>query len=381
MSKALVGDPRVSLPAEQATRDSQGICTQSLSSHDLKCIPGKSQRLSSTSATATTIAAVTASTVPRRKSLQIEKVEANRKLTQVSAENKSTAIDAKALADRTAALHRLNGSTHIYHAVSDSTTSQSVTSTQPVLVRTYNSDMTAASIPSAAEPKTHQIQKGAITPHELPPLSAFSFQEILAAIDPDVRISIDTIAEICGRSKMSLANQYHSHLTPHGELHASNPGDPIESTQTILHQSLEPLEECVPDNRAIQNALEEASGNCPEAVHARATSTSLALLLTSSSNHQSSAITSVSMAEPSTIESHAYKLSTTSAPNSQSGHRPFQQGAAQDDGLKSVSQSTLLPNLLAWLQSLANLERNAPEPPGYPYAGKTATDVLREVLK
>ncbi|MCJ1473607.1 hypothetical protein MMC13_002258 [Lambiella insularis] len=54
--------------------------------------------------------------------------------------------------------------------------------------------------------------------YDLPPLSAFSFAEILAAIDPDVRLSIDKIAEICGKSKLSLANEYGSHLPPQAEL-------------------------------------------------------------------------------------------------------------------------------------------------------------------
>jgi len=62
--------------------------------------------------------------------------------------------------------------------------------------------------------------------HDLPPLSAFSFSEILAAIDPDVRSSIDTIAEICGKSKLSLANEYGSHMPPHGDL--SGEGGQIE---------------------------------------------------------------------------------------------------------------------------------------------------------
>ena len=33
----------------------------------------------------------------------------------------------------------------------------------------------------------------------------------------DVKAEIDSIAEICGRSKLSLANEYGSHLPPHGE--------------------------------------------------------------------------------------------------------------------------------------------------------------------
>ncbi|MCJ1437609.1 hypothetical protein MMC27_006996 [Xylographa pallens] len=53
--------------------------------------------------------------------------------------------------------------------------------------------------------------------HALPPLSAFSFVDILASIDMDVKAEIDSIAEICGRSKLSLANEYQSHLPPHGE--------------------------------------------------------------------------------------------------------------------------------------------------------------------
>ena len=58
---------------------------------------------------------------------------------------------------------------------------------------------------SAAEPK-----------HALPPLSAFSFSEILASIDSDVSADIHKIAEICGKSKLSMANEYGSHLPPHG---------------------------------------------------------------------------------------------------------------------------------------------------------------------
>ncbi|MCJ1382872.1 hypothetical protein MMC17_005985 [Xylographa soralifera] len=61
--------------------------------------------------------------------------------------------------------------------------------------------------------------------HALPPLSAFSFAEILASIDMDVKAEIDSIAEICGRSKLSLANEYGSHLPPHGERFPGDIGD------------------------------------------------------------------------------------------------------------------------------------------------------------
>ncbi|MCJ1313177.1 hypothetical protein MMC25_006854 [Agyrium rufum] len=50
---------------------------------------------------------------------------------------------------------------------------------------------------------------------EIPPLAAFSFAEILNSIQPSIQPSLDSIAEICAKSKMSLANEYASHLPPH----------------------------------------------------------------------------------------------------------------------------------------------------------------------
>ena len=41
----------------------------------------------------------------------------------------------------------------------------------------------------------------------------------------DVKAEIDSIAEICGRSKLSLANEYGSHLPPHGERLVRENGD------------------------------------------------------------------------------------------------------------------------------------------------------------
>lgn len=49
----------------------------------------------------------------------------------------------------------------------------------------------------------------------LPPLENFSIQDILAYIGPEADASIDAIAEICGRSKLSLADEHGSHRPPH----------------------------------------------------------------------------------------------------------------------------------------------------------------------
>ena len=96
----------------------------------------------------------------------------------------------------------------------------SAATSQPVLVNPapLEPDMPSRSTfrrskaPKAASQFTEEPK------HDLPPLSAFSFSEILAAIDPEVRSSIDTIAEICGKSRLSLANEYASHMPPHGDL-------------------------------------------------------------------------------------------------------------------------------------------------------------------
>lgn len=57
---------------------------------------------------------------------------------------------------------------------------------------------------------------------ELPPLSDFTIDGILAAIQPDIEGTIDAIAEIMGRSRLSLANEYDSHMPPQGEIRASS---------------------------------------------------------------------------------------------------------------------------------------------------------------
>jgi hypothetical protein len=59
---------------------------------------------------------------------------------------------------------------------------------------------------------------------QLPSADDFSFSAILRAVDPEIRDAIDAIAEICARSRMSLADEYDSHLPPQGEITGGGPG-------------------------------------------------------------------------------------------------------------------------------------------------------------
>lgn len=61
----------------------------------------------------------------------------------------------------------------------------------------------------------------------------FSIESILQAIEPDIQGTLDSIAEICGRSKLSLANEYGSHIAPLGEIRAPAGGlVPVEEASS-----------------------------------------------------------------------------------------------------------------------------------------------------
>jgi hypothetical protein len=102
--------------------------------------------------------------------------------------------------------------------------------TQPVLVRAYsgNAEDEPRSKPSPMSPRRlfpFTGSRSSASPRPSgPPLPSdkdFSIESILQAIDPDIRGTLDSIAEICGRSKLSLANEYDSHIAPLGEIRAS----------------------------------------------------------------------------------------------------------------------------------------------------------------
>ncbi|KAJ4352904.1 hypothetical protein N0V95_003813 [Ascochyta clinopodiicola] len=59
---------------------------------------------------------------------------------------------------------------------------------------------------------------------QLPAIDDFSFSAILRAVDPEIREAIDAIAEICAKSRLSLADEYDAHLPPQGEITGAGPG-------------------------------------------------------------------------------------------------------------------------------------------------------------
>ena len=93
-----------------------------------------------------------------------------------------------------------------------STTSPS----QPVLIRVH----------SAKASEHHQRlprrapRRVSMSKDRLPPISEYSIQGILAAIQEDIEGDIDGIAEILGRSRLAPADLHDSHLPPQGEIRA-----------------------------------------------------------------------------------------------------------------------------------------------------------------
>jgi hypothetical protein len=102
--------------------------------------------------------------------------------------------------------------------------------TRPVLVRAYSGDVSADSSPAMSRRffPFSGIRSSTPVPRQpdipLPSDKDFSIESILQAIEPDIRGTLDSIAEICGRSKLSLANEYGSHIAPLGEIIAPATG-------------------------------------------------------------------------------------------------------------------------------------------------------------
>ncbi|MCJ1335851.1 hypothetical protein MMC09_001125 [Bachmanniomyces sp. S44760] len=148
--------------------------------------------------------------------------------------------------------------------------------TRPIVVSSYASKMRAGRKrnPLARSSRDHSNQNSS---SGLPPLSAFSFQNILAAVEPEIHESINSIAEICGRSNMSLANEYGSHLPPQGELATSVFQDRREASP--VHHVLDTVEEAA-SSHGRQSVVdeEEISKDSVESRDARVKSTAWALL-------------------------------------------------------------------------------------------------------
>lgn len=152
-----------------------------------------------------------------------------------------TPVDQPTLAQRTTALRQLNGFPRRPQRRNRQTTpagNRSSLASQPVIVRTYSAetDFPGRSSNMSRGPARSTNNE---PPLPLPPIEEFSIDGILRAIEPDIQITLDTIAEICGRSKLSLANEYGSHRPPLGEIRASS--------RTVEH-GLHPVEEASSSN-------------------------------------------------------------------------------------------------------------------------------------
>jgi hypothetical protein len=85
------------------------------------------------------------------------------------------------------------------------------------------------------------------TTHMGPDPASFSFAEILASIEDDIKGDIDAIAQIAGKSRLSLANEYDSHLPPHAQIAApagsAMSGIRFATPELVFSQQLETVDE------------------------------------------------------------------------------------------------------------------------------------------
>ena len=143
--------------------------------------------------------------------------------------------------------------------------SGTTTRTQPVLVRSYPEPSATTESSNTAEMKQKQKSNADANSYNLPPLESFTFQDILASIDPEIRASIDTIAEICGRSKMSLADEYDSHRPPQGQLNLSASRGQSDTQEPVAPLRLEPVEEASRSRHAQRHSFALASTSAERA--------------------------------------------------------------------------------------------------------------------
>ncbi|KAK7179565.1 hypothetical protein PSPO01_14395 [Paraphaeosphaeria sporulosa] len=145
---------------------------------------------------------------------------------------------------QSAALRALNAPAFQAHASSTpntklakSASSHTTLSSQPVVVRTYSGSRHTSRNPSGVSSPRYPAMNGhgaqnpsalsaglAGRTERLPSIEDFSFSAILRAVDPEIRDAIDAIAEICARSRLSLADEYDAHLPPQGEITGTGPG-------------------------------------------------------------------------------------------------------------------------------------------------------------
>lgn len=137
---------------------------------------------------------------------------------------------------QSAAIRALNAPAfHAQGKPAKSTSSKTTITSQPVVVRTYSGSRhtsrpgsgfnTPRSFAMYGQSNASALSAGLARQNEqLPAIEDFSFSAILRAVDPEIRDAIDAIAEICARSRTSLADEYDAHLPPQGEITDTGPG-------------------------------------------------------------------------------------------------------------------------------------------------------------
>jgi hypothetical protein len=95
----------------------------------------------------------------------------------------------------------------------------------------------------------------------LPALEEFSFSAILRAVDPEIRDAIDAIAEICARSRLSLADEYDAHLPPQGEITGTGPGWSVGMGSLVGRGRISRLGQGWPTTENTLTAVPEASSS------------------------------------------------------------------------------------------------------------------------
>ncbi|KAE8412145.1 hypothetical protein BDV36DRAFT_305071 [Aspergillus pseudocaelatus] len=139
-----------------------------------------------------------------------------------------SALDDSARAYRTTALRHLSEDSRPlswdHRQVTQTGGGHSTSPSQPVLVRAYSGGPgDSAKSSKMSLRRSFPFAGRAETPRRGPDLPLdedFSIDGILRAIEPNIRHTLDSIGEICGRSKLSLANEYGSHIAPLGEIRA-----------------------------------------------------------------------------------------------------------------------------------------------------------------
>lgn len=163
---------------------------------------------------------------------------------QSGARHSELALDESSRAYRTTALRQLNRSSKPLSRKSRQTGQtggrSSTLASQPVLVRSYSGhadDSAKSKMPSQGRFSFGGSSKRQSRGPELPSPEDFSIEGILRVIEPDIRGTLDSIAEICGRSKLSLANEYGSHIAPLGEIRAPTGGLVTVEEASPSHES------------------------------------------------------------------------------------------------------------------------------------------------